>query len=141
MKPRQAETKRKAVTRRVGPLVILLQGTESPTETEWAECLHLVGKVGDINSTRVLVVTAGGGPTLAQRRALEKVLAGTKVCSAVVSDSVKVRFILASVALFSTQISTFQLREIHRAYEFLGLTHAQVVLAEKALTEMRAMLA
>ena len=140
MKPRQVEGKRKAVTRRIGPLVILLQGTDSPTDAEWTECLHLVGKVGDINTTRVLVVTAGGGPTLSQRRALERVLAGTKVCSAVVSDSMKVRFIVASVALFSTSIATFQLKELHRAYEFLGLTHAQVVSAEKALAEMRVMM-
>jgi len=140
MKPREAEGKRKAVTRRLGQLVILLQGTASPTDAEWTECLHLVGKVGDINTTRVLVVTAGGGPTLAQRRALEKVLHGTRVSSAVVSDSVKVRFIVASVALFSTRISTFQLRELHRAYEFLGLTHTEVVDAERTLAEMRAML-
>lgn len=131
----------KMVTRRLGQLVILAQGKEAPRDFEWRECLKLVVATDDINSTRVLVVTEGGGPSTAQRKALESVLRGTRICSAVVSDSVRVRFIVATVALFGPNISTFSMSEIHKAYEFLGLTRAQIALAEKALAEMRVLLA
>lgn len=121
--------------------MILLQGKETPTDPEWSEVIRLVSATDDINTTQVLVVTDGGGPSLAQRQKLEHVLRGTKVCSAVVSDSVKVRFIVATVALFSSKISSFTLREIHKAYDYLGLTSAQIMLAEKSLAEMRQLLA
>jgi hypothetical protein len=134
---RSAGLKRNAVTRRIGPLVILLQGRETPTDAEWSECIRLLATTEDINTTKVLVVTDGGGPNLGQRQTLEKVLRDTKVCSAVVSDSVKVRFIVATVALFSTRISTFALRELPKAYDYLGLSTAQIAVAEKALAEMR----
>jgi len=132
-----APKKKQAVTRRIGPLVILLQGTETPSAAEWSECIKLVSATADLNSTRVLVVTEGGGPNLAQRQSLEAVLRGTTVTSAVVSDSMKVRFIVATVALFSSKISTFTMNEIESAYRFLGLLPDQVQLAKKALAEMR----
>ena len=140
LKP-EAAPKRKAVCRRIGPLVILLQGKDAPTDTEWHEVIRLVSTTDDINNTQVLVVTDGGGPSLAQRQSLENVLRGTKVCSAVVSDSVKVRFIVATVALFSSKISSFTSREIHKAYEYLGLSGSQIALAEKALAEMKLLIA
>jgi hypothetical protein len=129
--------KRNAVTRRVGSLVILLQGTDTPTTAEWNECIKLVAATTDLNSTKVLVITHGGGPNLAQRQTLEGVLRGTTVCSAVVSDSMKVRFIVATVALFSSKISTFTMSEIEKAYRFLGLMPDQVQLAKRAVAEMR----
>ncbi|MEI9942051.1 MAG: hypothetical protein WDO69_32965 [Pseudomonadota bacterium] len=129
--------KKNAVTRRMGSLVILLQGTDTPTAPEWTECIKLVGATTDLNSTKVLVITDGGGPNLTQRQQLEGVLRGTTVCSAVVSDSVKVRFIVATVALFSSKISTFTKSEIEKAYQFLGLMPDEVQLAKKAVVEMR----
>lgn len=129
--------KRNAVTRRIGALVILLQGTDTPSAAEWNECIQLVANTTDLNATKVLVVTDGGGPDLLQRQKLEGVLRGTTVCSAVVSDSVKVRFVVATVALFSTKISTFTKSEIGKAYQFLGLTREEIELAKKAVVEMR----
>ena len=129
--------KKNAVTRRLGALVILLQGTDTPSTAEWNECIQIVSKTDDLNATKVLVITDGGGPDLAQRQKLEGVLRGTTVCSAVVSDSVKVRFIVATVALFSSKISTFTKREIEKAYEFLGLTRDEIELAKTAVVEMR----
>ena len=125
------------MTRRIGSLVILLQGTETPTASEWTECIKLVAATNDLNSTKVLVITDGGGPNLAQRQQLEGVLRGTTVCSAVVSDSMKVRFIVATVALFSSKISTFGMAEIDKAYRFLGLVPDEVQLVKSAVIEMR----
>jgi hypothetical protein len=129
--------KRNAVTRRIGSLVILLQGTDTPTTAEWSECIKLVAATTDLNSTKVLVITEGGGPNLTQRQQLEGVLRGTTVCSAVVSDSMKVRFIVATVALFSSKISTFGMAEIEKAYRFLSLAPDEVQNAKKAVVEMR----
>jgi len=117
--------------------VILLQGTDTPTPAEWDECIKLISATSDLNATKVLVITHGGGPNLSQRQQLEEVLRGTTVCSAVVSDSMKVRFIVATVALFSSKISTFGMVEIEKAYRFLGLAPDQMLLAKKAVIEMR----
>jgi hypothetical protein len=129
--------KKNAVTRRIGSLVVLLQGTETPTAAEWSECIKLLSATTDLNATKVLVITDGGGPDLAQRESLEGVLRGRSVSSAVVSDSIKVRFIVATVALFSSRISTFTRSEIEKAYRFLGLTYEEIAAAKKAVVEMR----
>jgi hypothetical protein len=129
--------KKNAVTRRIGSLVVLLQGTETPTAAEWSECIKLLSATTDLNATKVLVITDGGGPDLAQRESLAGVVRGRSVCSAVVSDSIKVRFIVATVALFSSKISTFTRSEIEKAYRFLGLTQEEIAVAKKAVVEMR----
>jgi hypothetical protein len=97
----------------------------------------LLSATTDLNATKVLVITDGGGPDLAQRESLAGVVRGRSVCSAVVSDSIKVRFIVATVALFSSKISTFTRSEIEKAYRFLGLTQEEIAVAKKAVVEMR----
>ena len=54
------------VTRRIGPLLILRENKDTPTDDEWDECLSLLAQ--DLDDVRVLVVTDGGGPSPAQRK-------------------------------------------------------------------------
>jgi hypothetical protein len=81
-------------------------------------------------------VTKGGGPDVKQRKRLETTLAGAKFQTAVVSDSVKVRFVAATIALFHKEHRSFTEDEMDRAYQHLGLTAHECSLANTAVAEM-----
>jgi hypothetical protein len=71
-------------------LFVVVHGTASPTAGEWADYLDLVERHG-IERTAQLVYTEGGGPTPAQRRELNDLLAGHEVPVAVVTGSAGAR--------------------------------------------------
>ena len=49
-------------------LLIALYGTSSPTNARWAQYLRALDEMGD--DIRVLAFSAGGGPSLMQRKQL-----------------------------------------------------------------------
>lgn len=89
--------------------MLLVHGPHPPGDAEWAEYLRdlaswLPGSVG------LLIVTAGGGPTGSQRRALREVTAAApdaKTPTAVVSSSRLVRGIVRAISLFAPSIRVF----------------------------------
>ena len=88
------------VTRIVGRVLVLLESADAPSDPEWDRCLGLLAEFrDDFSRVKVLVITAGGGPTPPQRRRLSAVTQEHSVHVAVVSDSMRVRFIVASAAL------------------------------------------
>jgi hypothetical protein len=130
-KPRQ-------VTRKLGTLVLLREGRSDPLDREWDETLKILAEHRhEIERIKVLVVTDGGGPTQAQRKRLERTLEGKTIRVAVVSDSMKVRFICSSVALFTSKLSSFKVSELRDAYVWLELTQQERHLADQNIVEMR----
>ncbi len=129
---------RNMVTRRFGPLLILRENKETPTDEEWDECLDLLAR--DVDDVRVLVITDGGGPSPAQRKRLEQTLAGKPVKVAVVSESVKVRFIVSTVALLTANIKSFTLVEYTQALQHLDLDLDLRRIAQQQIREMTAAL-
>lgn len=129
------------VTRRIGALLILRESAGTPSDEEWDECLRLIPTDPEqLAQLRVLVVTDGGGPTPDQRRRLQRALAGVPVRVAVVSESVRVRFIVSSVALLTSKIQSFSLREFNSALSHLDLPPDDVRAAQQAIREMTAAL-
>ncbi len=129
------------VTRRLGSLLILRENRETPSEEEWDECLRLLRQYPEeLPNLRVLVVTDGGGPTPEQRRRLQQALNGVPVRVAVVSESVRVRFIVSSVALLTSRIKSFNLREFNEALRHLELDVDEIRVAQGNIREMTAML-
>jgi hypothetical protein len=63
-------------------------------------------------------------------------LGGLPVRVAVVTDSMKVRFIVSSIALLNREIATFSNKEIAQAYEHLSLDRREQLLVEAAIVEM-----
>jgi hypothetical protein len=125
----------------VGSVLLLCQDKESPSDWEWDECLGLLKELKakqDQNGeqTKVLVSTLGGGPNAAQRKRLETVMAGTPVPTAVISDSLKLRFISAAVSLFNPDHRGFTTSERLEAYKFLRLTAVQTRQLEAAIIQM-----
>jgi hypothetical protein len=127
------------VTRSIDGMVILRQNAENPADAEWDECLRLLGAYrSDFGRVRVLVVTDGGGPTPAQRKRLSMVTGGYPLRAAVVTESVKVRFIVSSVALFMSGLASFDLSEMRQAFAHLKLDPRQQLVADRAVREMTA---
>ncbi|MEP7048756.1 MAG: hypothetical protein ABJB12_00320 [Pseudomonadota bacterium] len=131
VKPRQ-------VTRKVGSLLILREGRTDPLDSEWDVTLGILAEHRhEIDQIKVLVFTDGGGPTQAQRRRLEQTLNGKPIRVAVVSDSMKVRFICSSVALFTSNLSSFRVTELRDAFAWLNLTPEERKLANENIAAMR----
>jgi hypothetical protein len=110
--------------RRTGSVLVIRQGTEPATEHEWRGLLTELGQQ-DLTKLRILIATDGGGPTAEQRAAIKVVMAGRSVRTAVVSDSIKVRFAIATIALINREHHGFTSRELSQAYDFLQLTPAE----------------
>lgn len=123
------------VTRRVGSLLLLYQGPDAPSDAEWDANLALLRPI--VATARVLVITHGGGPSAAQRGRLSQVIGKHRVVSAVVTDSVAVRFAASVVALFVPSIRCFGATDREGAYRHLQLDAAEREMAERNLAEMR----
>ncbi|MES1173217.1 MAG: hypothetical protein ABUL62_02725 [Myxococcales bacterium] len=132
------KSKPRQVTRKVGSLVILREGKQDPLDREWDETLAILAEHRlEIDHIKVLVVSDGGGPTQIQRKRLERTLEGKPIRVAVVSDSMKVRFICSSVALFTSNLSSFRVSELRDAYKWLDLTAQERQLADQNIAAMR----
>jgi hypothetical protein len=122
--------KRHLVCSIVGGVLLLCEDKDSPADWEWDECLGLLKELMAKNDAsgeqiKVLVATLGGGPNAVQRKRLETVLAGRSCPTAVISDSLKLRFISAAVSLFNPDHRGFTTVERLDAYKFLRLSSAQ----------------
>jgi D-ribose pyranose/furanose isomerase RbsD len=125
------------VTRRMGLLMIIRQNQNAPSEQDWDETLRLMTlNPAEMDRLKVLVVTDGGGPTPEQRKRLDRAMSGKPVRTAVVSESVKVRFIVSSVALLTAKIQSFRKTEMEQAFKFLDLDTKERLQALQNVAEM-----
>ena len=138
--------KRSLVCRVIENVLLLCEDKETPSDWEWDECLGLLTELKakcDKSGTqgKVLVATLGGGPNAAQRKRLEIVLDGRPMPVAVISDSLKLRFITAAVALFNADHRAFSTAERLQAYKHLKLNTSQTRQLEAAIAVMEKMVA
>ncbi len=124
------------IARRYADLVILREGAEDPTDDEWDEFLRILASGEGVHGMRVLGVTDGGGPSGEQRIRLRNALGDSNVKAAIVSDSVKVRFVVSSIAFITSKIKSFAKRDLDAAYEYLELDESQRRIAEKVISEL-----
>jgi hypothetical protein len=130
---------RNCITRWVGSTLLFVQNKEAPTEREWNDFLAILAENRtQLPKLRLLVLTAGGAPTTEQRKRLAATLAGTPMRVASVSDSMKIRFVTATIALFHTDFRTFSTTEFDQAYDHLGLTLSERRLVDAAMKELTA---
>ena len=129
--------KRSLLVRVVESLIVLRENSATPTDRDWDEFLEiLAANRSNFQHIKILVATDGGGPSSDQRTRLSVALGGRPVRVAVVTDSIKVRFIVSSIALLNSEIATFSKSELSEAYKHLSLTLHEVKLVELAIREM-----
>jgi hypothetical protein len=118
-------------------LFLVVYGTASPSETEWANYLAMVERQG-IEGISQLVVTDGGEPTPAQRRRLADVIAGHVVPVAIVSPSAFVRHTVTALSWFNRNTKTFPPSELREAIAYLEIPATRADLIEKELRKLQA---
>lgn len=125
------------LTRRIGALLVIRQSKLTATRDEWTNFVVLLSEMlSEGLAIRALVVTEGGGPDVTQRMELKEVLAGRSISTAVVSDSLKLRFFAAAIAFFNPAHRAFRHADVQQAYAYLELTTGERRVIEKALAEM-----
>jgi hypothetical protein len=118
-------------------MVFVVQNDQTPSDAEWNEFLDILrSRRADLARVKVLVRTAGGAPDAGQRKDLEATLNGVRFRVAVVSDSVKVRFIASVIALFHRDHRSFGVTQTTEAYDHLQLTPQERVLAASTVREL-----
>lgn len=111
------------VWKTVGTILVLREDKQPPSDEEWSAFLTSVAAYRKrVSELRVLIITDGGGPTSSQRASIKGAIEGHPFRSAVISDSMKIRFIAAAIMLISKNHGSFTTRETERAYEHLSLT-------------------
>ena len=99
-------------------LFILVHTEDPPSEKEWDAYLADLGRLaGGIQKLTTLVFTKGGGPNVAQRAQLNKVLSGRPTRAAVISDARMPRVIVTALSWFNPEIRWFA---EHRGIDALG---------------------
>lgn len=118
-------------------MIVIRQNKDTSSDQDWDDFLDLlVERRAEFATLKILVVTDGGGPSMAQRKRLEIALDGQPVRVAVVSDSMKTRFIVSSIALLNRDMSSFRAGEMAQAYDHLGLTLDERRTAKTTLDEL-----
>jgi hypothetical protein len=114
------------IQRASASLVVAVYTNESPTNDEWLHYLEIMRTLAP--GYRMIIFSAGGGPTTMQRRDLELLTLGqdgAKERVAVVTLSRLARGIVTAISWFNREIRAFDPSHRDEATEFLKLTKAE----------------
>jgi hypothetical protein len=101
-----------------GNLLMTVHGPDPMTDPEKQECLDALKGV-DLDTVRALVYTKGGGPTAAQRKALQDAYGGRTVPTAILCEGPLVRGMVTAMSWFNPSIRAFPTTEIDSALKYL----------------------
>lgn len=118
---------------------LVAYGTEAPTDEEWAAYLGEIERQG-VDHTLTIIITGGSGPTAAQRRHLERVIAGHEVPVAVLSDSAAVRAMVAVMSWFNRRLRAFPPEQIYAALSHLEIPTSRAELIQQEIGDLCASL-
>lgn len=125
------------------PLQLVAAHSEAaPTEEEWNRYVAEARAAGEtLANTRgswALVMSDGGGPNGAQRKAIASVPGIAALPTAVVSSSLLTRGMVTATAWLGKEIRAFAPEHIDRAYAYLGISPEQRTLVVHELASLRA---
>jgi len=118
-----------------GRLSIVVHGPLPPSNLDWSGYLRDT-LAADVKDLRVLVVSLGGSPDGKQRSELASSLQGRVSPTALLSDRVLVRGVVAALAWFNPGMKAFRLDDMEAACGFLGLTPDETVRAKQLRAEL-----
>lgn len=121
----------------VGSVFVLRERAEAPSMQEWRSFLAAFSQYRAKSTLlKILIATDGGGPDAEQRTYIKGAIAGRPFLSAVVSDSIKIRFIASAIMLINKNHRSFTTLQVARACDHLSLTPEERVGVGVALNEM-----
>lgn len=106
-----------------GSLLLVIHGASPPADAEWDEFLAAMTGILDRHPP-ALVVTAGGGPTPAQRKRMNDLYKGMSPRTAVVCSSTRTLCIALAVGLFNPALRAFKATEMESAMAHVGIPQA-----------------
>jgi hypothetical protein len=111
-------------------------GKAPPTEEEWAAYVNLVEAQG-VGMAQI-ILTDGGEPTTRQRQALDRVLDGLPMPTAILSSNRRVRFFVWLLSCFDRTIAGFPADGMRDALYFLEVPMSRAPFYQRELDKLRA---
>lgn len=108
----------------------------NPTQDEWWNYLEVVTRHG-VARTAQIIFTDGYGPSLTQRRELEKQLTGGRSRVAVITTSAVLRGVVTVYSWFNSNIRVFPDNGISDALVYLEVPARRAVLVEGEVAKLR----
>jgi hypothetical protein len=122
--------------RRMARLVVTVHTHAVPEDQEWAEYMSGVDAYLPLEDQRILVVSAGGGPSGKQRQMMVEALNGARVPVAIITNSWLMRGAGIAVSWFNPSLKVFGPDALDSAIEYLGLTTWERVESTRCLKEL-----
>lgn len=104
----------------VGQYLLCAYNEFPPTEEDVRQAVEIMRNL-DIEKVKVLTFTKGGAPTAPQRKAINSVLNGRSLTTAVVSDSPLIRGIITAFSWFNSKIKAFSGAALEDAFRYLDV--------------------
>jgi hypothetical protein len=117
-------------------LVLTVYGPDDPTDPEWEAYLCTIEQHGIVR-TMQLIITDGAAPTRAQRRRLDRFVAGHEVPVAVLSESTAVRVMVSAFAKLNRGLRAFSPADLTEALAFLEVPSSRAALIEREINRLR----
>ncbi len=95
---------------------IVVVGPKTPDDEDWAVLVEAVKREAH---DRTLVVSAGGGPSPRQRKAILEASGGKALPAAILTDSIVVRGIATAIAWFVPEVRAYPPHELQAALDHL----------------------
>jgi hypothetical protein len=116
---------------------VFVHADRPPTDAEWSRVVAQYRQVPDPRRHRVLVYTAGGAPTAAQRADLVKVIGREQPRIAILTKSVIARVTAKAVSLFVPELRVFDAEQLEPALDYLELSGSDRAGARSTLDSLR----
>ena len=127
---------------RVGTTMVLVHDERDPTDEDWAEYVEVYREGAfEHGVSKLLVISAGGGPNARQRRAVLTALAGKEgtIRTAICSSSAMARGITTAIGWMTpAQLRSFGYEDRHAALDYLEVPaakHADILQKVRALID------
>jgi hypothetical protein len=117
-------------------LFLTVYGLDDPTDQEWDAYLRTIEQHGIVRTMQI-VITDGAAPTKAQRRRLERLVAGHEVPVAVLSESTAVRVMVSAFAKLNRRLRAFSPADLAEALAFLQVPNSRIGLIEQEIIRLR----
>jgi hypothetical protein len=106
-----------------GTVLCMLHTEQAPSDGEWDAAMTLLEKhrKPDGELVSMLVFTAGGAPTVAQRRRGNQITMGRNCIRAICTDSKATLVIVRGLSWFAPGLKSFSTKELGEAVRYVGV--------------------